>query len=194
MLNSITANKYSNFNSFQKLNYNNNDKVLSFKASVDNQNQQHKIFIAMPMPKDKPKEMKIWNEIKDRIISIAAGKNAKAQRIDDILTKNPQTGAYHSVSRSILKGIDESDILIADISERNPNVYFELGYALGRDKEIVQIAKQGTELPFDVKGRNTVFYRNRKSDLAKNLSVFLDSIIEIVEKKKAKNIAEQTNI
>ena len=48
--------------------------------------------------------------------------------------------------------IKSARLVVADLTLERPNVYFELGYARGLGKPVVTIAKQGTNVHFDVKG------------------------------------------
>lgn len=61
---------------------------------------------------------------------------------------------------SIEKEIANADMCFTDISEDNPNVWFELGYAIAAQKGLCIIcAKQNRDkLPFDVQHRNVLFY------------------------------------
>ena len=45
------------------------------------------------------------------------------------------------------------------MTELNPNVLYELGYARGNGIPVVSIAMEGTKLPFDIFTYRTVFYR-----------------------------------
>jgi nucleoside 2-deoxyribosyltransferase len=60
----------------------------------------------------------------------------------------------------IEKGIKDSDICLAEITTDNPNVWFELGYALALQKEVVLICSEDrkTRFPFDVQHRNIIKY------------------------------------
>jgi hypothetical protein len=51
----------------------------------------------------------------------------------------------------IQRRIGEAAVCLADISNDNPNVWFELGFAIARRKEAVMIcSKSRTRFPFDV--------------------------------------------
>lgn len=56
--------------------------------------------------------------------------------------------------------VDTADIVIADFTLNSRNVYFELGYARGKAKRVIQSAKKGTDLEFDVRNWRTLIYRN----------------------------------
>jgi hypothetical protein len=64
------------------------------------------------------------------------------------------------IIRDIIQRITSSQILIADITPCNPNVYFEIGYALALNKPIILLAEKGTKLPFDVSPFRVLFYEN----------------------------------
>ena len=66
----------------------------------------------------------------------------------------------YEISQEIMDCIDEADILIADFTLNSRNVYFELGYARGRKCRVIQSARKGTQLEFDIRNWRTVFYRN----------------------------------
>jgi len=66
----------------------------------------------------------------------------------------------YEISQRIMEEIDKADIVIADFTLNSSNVYFELGYARGKNRRIIQIARKGTHLEFDIRNWRTVFYRN----------------------------------
>lgn len=75
------------------------------------------------------------------------------KRIDEL------EGDYE-ISQKILDLIDEADVALADFTLSPHNVYFELGYARGKGKVVIQVARQDTSLEFDVRNWRTGFYKN----------------------------------
>ena len=63
----------------------------------------------------------------------------------------------------IVPGLIESEIIIAEISSQNPNVYYEFGYAHAIGKPTILLADRDSELPFDISGFRVIFirYHNR---------------------------------
>jgi hypothetical protein len=61
---------------------------------------------------------------------------------------------------SIQAGILNAEMCIADITEDNPNVWFELGFAIASNKEILLICskERKTTFPFDVQHRTIITY------------------------------------
>ena len=51
----------------------------------------------------------------------------------------------HFISTEVLKGIDEADFLIADITKLNFNVTYEIGYAIGKSKRVLLTKNKSIE-------------------------------------------------
>ena len=80
----------------------------------------------------------------------------------------------------IVRELSVSQLVIADITPTNANVYFEVGYALALAKPTILLAKKGTPLPFDVAGFRTLFYEDTiggKKKLEDGLRKHLDAIL-----------------
>ena len=58
-------------------------------------------------------------------------------------------------------GIRNAQICFAEITTDNPNVWFELGYAIAAAKEVVLICSEDrkSRFPFDVQHRTIIKYR-----------------------------------
>jgi len=52
-----------------------------------------------------------------------------------------------------------ADVVVADVTEHNPNVYYEYGYASAHNRLPVLIAKEGAKLPTDLVGKELLRYR-----------------------------------
>lgn len=76
----------------------------------------------------------------------------------------------------IRERIDTSSLVIADLTGANANVYLEVGYAWGRNKPTVLVAKKGSDLKFDIRGQRCLIYANI-TDLSKKLSVELEILL-----------------
>ncbi len=70
-----------------------------------------------------------------------------------------QLHAGDSLSDAIEAGLRNSDAIVAVLSRSNagrPNIYFELGFALGAGKRLIPIVAQDLEaaaIPFDLRAR-----------------------------------------
>lgn len=65
-----------------------------------------------------------------------------------------------SINDRVIKSVFESDLVIANLTNTNPNVMFELAIRYSFGKPAIVIAEKGTKLPFDVIVENTIFYVN----------------------------------
>jgi len=63
--------------------------------------------------------------------------------------------------QDIENGIRNAILCFADISEDNPNVWFELGYAIGIQRDVVLAcsSERSAKFPFDVQHRNIIKYK-----------------------------------
>ena len=60
----------------------------------------------------------------------------------------------------IVRGIVEAKVVIAEITEPNQNVFYELGYAHALKKPTILLADRSKDLPFDISGYRCLFYDN----------------------------------
>jgi len=73
-------------------------------------------------------------------------------RADDI------PGAGSDLRGKIHAAIDAADLVIADISSDSPNVYYEVGYSVARNKAILLFVREGVQIPTDLLGVETIRY------------------------------------
>lgn len=62
----------------------------------------------------------------------------------------------------IIKQIIKSRLIIANITGRNPNVMYELGVAHALGKPTIVVAKDFTDIPFDLNNRRIIIYKNEE--------------------------------
>lgn len=65
-----------------------------------------------------------------------------------------------SINDRVIKSVYEADLVIANLTNTNPNVMYELAIRYSFGKPAIVIAEKGTKLPFDVIDENTIFYVN----------------------------------
>lgn len=64
------------------------------------------------------------------------------------------------IQSTIVNDLIEADLVIADLTEHNPNVMFELGFRMAQDKPVVLVKATGTGPLFDVDNMLRVFEYN----------------------------------
>lgn len=62
------------------------------------------------------------------------------------------------ITSQIVKLLMEAELVIADLTENNANVYYELSLRHAIGKPVIHMAHEGTVLSFDVRDNRTIFY------------------------------------
>nr|DAZ04930.1 MAG TPA: CMP/hydroxymethyl CMP hydrolase [Caudoviricetes sp.] len=72
--------------------------------------------------------------------------------------------AVDNINTTIINYLKTAPMVIADMTDHNPNAFYELGFRQALELPLVPIIKVGGNLPFDVMTTRTVFY---DTDVAK---------------------------
>lgn len=90
-----------------------------------------------------------------------AGTNC--ERLDEqIFTENMLAQIYSQIL--------EADIIVADMTGRNPNVFYEVGYARASNKTVVLLAQSSADIPFDLLHYQHIVYSGSIVDLKSRLT------------------------
>lgn len=131
--------------------------------------------------------------------------DAYGRRYDDILAPAIESSGLkpYRVDRDpsvnipiedIEKEIENSQLCLADISEDNPNVWFEIGMALAKNKDLIMISKKSKkEFPFDVRHRNIITYKTESTSDFKELKSAITNRAQAILKKNS-NFEKSINI
>ena len=78
-----------------------------------------------------------------KVIAPVLGDSYLVQRTID----RPEPG---EISARIERDLRQARVVIADLTDANPNVYFELGFRHALERPFIHLARAGTTLPFDI--------------------------------------------
>ena len=117
-------------------------------------NFDNKCFVMMPISEqgDYPEEhfTKIYEQIFKPAIEDAG---YQPYRVDENAISD------HIINK-IFSAIQECPMALCDLSNRNPNVLYELGLRQAYDKPVVLVQDEKTDKIFDISGISTVFYKS----------------------------------
>lgn len=80
-----------------------------------------------------------------------------------------------------------ASIVLAEVSEYSPNVYYEYGYSSAHDRLPVLIARKGRRLPTDLVGKEVLRYRG----LPRDDGQFLSELLLCIDKQLRSPLPEQ---
>ena len=78
----------------------------------------------------------------------------------------------------IYNQISKADVVVADMTGRSANVFYEVGYAHALGKRVILLTRESTDIPFDLKDYPHIRYgqiTELKSDLTKRLVYLINN-------------------
>lgn len=98
------------------------------------------------------------------------------------------------ITSQVIQHIVDDPLVIADLTERNPNVFYELALRHALKKPLVQIIKKGEQIPFDVAGMRTIPVDHHDLDSVEEGRKEISAQIRAVEKKKPNEIESPISV
>lgn len=74
-----------------------------------------------------------------------------------------------SILERIFNQISKADIIISDMTNRNPNVFYETGYAHALGKRVILLTHDAQDIPFDLKHYAHIVYSGKILELLEDL-------------------------
>lgn len=115
------------------------------------------------------------------------------QRVDEFNTSG-------SITQEILDALNDYELVIADLTEHNPNVFFEIGYRTKSQKPIIHLKRKDETIPFDISAIRTFEYDLTDLDMVTATKDRLEQVIknfkydEVKESKKKSDNFENNMI
>jgi len=100
-----------------------------------------------------------FDAVYESLKSTAEAVSLRCRRADDIW-ENP------AVIQDVVSLIDRSNVVIADCTGRNPNVFYEIGIAHTLGREVILITQSEQDIPFDLRHLRYAKYLNNGEGLA----------------------------
>lgn len=129
-------------------------------------------FVLMPFSKEFDDVYKLG------IQAICKERGVVAERVDEQIYSE-------TMLERIYRQIETADIIIADLTGKNPNVFYEIGYAHAKQKPCTLLTQDASDIPFDLKHHRHLVYGNSIQKLKSLLGVELEWIKGEIEKIKS---------
>jgi hypothetical protein len=121
---------------------------------------QKKCFVVMPFSR---KFNYIYRDIKEAV----EAKDLVCIRSDENRESSP-------IMTEVVEQIRASDLVIVDLTDQNPNVYYEAGLAHAFRKKCIVLAKTETDVKFDLQHIRAFFYGRHRKRLKSELLKWID--------------------
>ena len=127
---------------------------------------KHQIFLAQSLDN--------YSENVYGVVQAAASRaNAYVIRVDSLIP------AGSDILDTIQSAIREVSLVIADVSNANSNVMYEVGFAQAQNKPVLLIANSGRNIPFDLAGvRILIYERDRLDEFVEKLAPLVTQALQ----------------
>ncbi|MEK9158170.1 MAG: hypothetical protein AAB638_03250 [Patescibacteria group bacterium] len=105
----------------------------------------------------------------------------EAHRVDDLYGPN-------IIIQDVWEYTQKAKIILAVLTGKNPNVFYELGLAHALPKPVILVAESIEDVPFDIKPTRVLCYDKNKPDWGKKLSDDIQASIREILKDEKKAI------
>src|ERR1044071_6676009 len=123
------------------------------------------VFVLMPFSQD-------FTDIYEAGIKPACrDAGAYCERVDEQIF-------VESILDRVYKQIAKADVIIAEMTGRNPNVFYETGYAHALNKTVILLTQNADDIPFDLKHYPHIVYGGKISSLKSQIEARIRWSIE----------------
>lgn len=128
-------------------------------------------FVVCPIGEDNSNTRKRSDKLLKHIIEPVCDKNnLKVIRVDTLNSSD-------SITNTIVEYLNTADLVIADLSDHNPNAFYEIGYRSALKKPIIHLKSKETSIPFDISSIRTFDYDLTDLDAVTELKQRLNKTI-----------------
>ncbi|MEA2564180.1 MAG: hypothetical protein QOH06_5684 [Acidobacteriota bacterium] len=121
------------------------ESVLALLEQLGGEEPARTCFVIMPFSDTLSCKREEWTEIFEQIIRPSV---EDCRQRFSCIRSNPIQG---SIIEDILDNLNRADLVVADLTDRNPNVFYELGVRHSLRDATILIAQRIDDIPFDLR-------------------------------------------
>jgi ActR/RegA family two-component response regulator len=157
------------------------EQVIDELERYKNLKIQKKCFVIMPFSETKTCTEKEWTEVFELIIKPAVKESGYDYRCE---RNSHKVG---NIIKNIIVNLNSADIVIADLTDRNANVFYELGVRHTLNFPTILITQNIQDVPFDLQGYKCIQYDQTPSGVVEFKKSIKNTIKEIETAKRKIN-------
>ncbi|MBW1796536.1 MAG: hypothetical protein JRF30_10535 [Deltaproteobacteria bacterium] len=140
---------------------------------IDEEQMRKKCFVIIPFSRTSIfRSSKYWDRFFERLRNIFDELGYDAFRSED---------SPHSLTKAILQDLAMTDLVIAILTDRNPNVWYELGIRNSNRHGTIMAIQEGQKLPFDIDDYGVIYYNIQNKKGFERLKIKIQSYISKLE-------------
>ena len=121
------------------------------------------------------------------------GIKAVATECEVVAERVDEQSFSETILERIYRQIESADFIIADMTGRNPNVFYEVGYAHARGKICTLLTQSADDIPFDLKHHRHIVYNGSIQSLKTKLKFEIEWLKEELEKQNTNPFTIELN-
>jgi hypothetical protein len=141
-----------------------------------------KCFVICPIGDEKSEQREWSNTVLDYIIKPVA----ESEKYGYTVIRADKIQTPGIITTQIIELLLSADLVIADLSYKNPNVFYELAVRHATRKPYIQMINKDEKIPFDIGGNRTIFFNTdikyadrAKRDLDDQINSIVNGNVEI---------------
>lgn len=136
---------------------------------------QKECFVICPIGAAGSETRKRSDQIYRHIIS------ATLQPMGYIITRGDSIERSGQITSQVINKLLKVDLVVADLTDHNANVFYELAIRHAATKPFVQMMTEGQKLPFDIQSLRTIFFNHTDLDSAHDAKQSLAAMTRALE-------------
>jgi len=147
------------------------DEKLEVGSEEELSGKLNKCFVVMPFGSEE------LNVIYDYFVkpSVESSCGLLCERGDNMFGSNV-------VMADIRRSISDAQLIIADLTDRNPNVFYEVGIAHALEKDVLLVSQSMDDVPFDLRHLRVLIYEYTPMGCKKLEMSIIDNVSAILQR------------